>query len=422
VALFGYPHVERISTGIHDPLLASALYLKNGSRSAALIALDLLMLEPATARSIRRTVSQRIGTPEEAVLISCTHTHSGPVSSRLLAWQEDPAVPLPDSGYLEWVGDRAADAAVRAAESAGPAEIAWTTADAQGVGGNRLDPGGVTDPEAGVLAVRKAGGGPLVAVAVVYGMHPTVLHEDSTLVSSDFPHYARLELQEQLGPSLTVLYHTAPCGNQSPRFLVSEQTFDEAERLGRKLGKAVAASVAMLKGREYRNQGPLRGVLHHVDLPRRALPLVAEAQSLLDRCRADYDRLRSDGADPARVRTAECAVFGAEGTLALATLQEQGEIERLLQAYLPIEIQAVQIGEVHLAGLPGECFTEYALEIKRRWPGRVFVVSLVNGDLQGYIVTEDAAALGGYEATTALFSPVAGRLLVEETLEALKGT
>jgi hypothetical protein len=219
-----------------------------------------------------------------------------------------------------------------------------------------------------------------------------------------------------------VLYHTAPCGNQSPRFLVSEQTFDEAERLGRKLGKAVAASVAMLKGRDYRNQGPLRGVLHHVDLPRRALPLVAEAQSLLDRCRADYDRLRSDGADPARVRTAECAVFGAEGTLALATLQEQGEIERLLQAYLPIEIQAVQIGEVHLAGLPGECFTEYALEIKRRWPGRVFVVSLVNGDLQGYIVTEDAAALGGYEATTALFSPVAGRLLVEETLEALKGT
>jgi hypothetical protein len=421
VALFGYPHVERISTGIHDSLLASALYLTNGSQSAVVVALDLLMLEPTTARAIRRAVSLRVGTPEEAVLISCTHTHSGPVTSRLLAWQEAPAVPLPDSGYLAWVADRAADAAVRSVESAGPAEIAWTTADAHGVGGNRVDPSGVTDPEAGVLAVRKAGGGPLVAVAVIYGMHPTVLHEDSTLVSSDFPHYARLELQEQLGPSLTVLYHTAPCGNQSPRFFVSGQTFDEAERLGRKLGKAVAASVAKLEGRDYRSQGPLRGTLRRVELPRRTLPPVAEAQTLLDRCRADYDRLQSGSADPARVRSAECAVFGAEGTLALARLQGQGEIDRLLQAYLPAEIQVVQIGEAHLAGLPGECFTEYALEIKRRWPGRVFVVSLVNGDLQGYIVTEDAAALGGYEATTALFSPAAGRLLVEKTLEALRG-
>ena len=28
--LFGYPHVERVSTGMHDPLLASALYLFDG--------------------------------------------------------------------------------------------------------------------------------------------------------------------------------------------------------------------------------------------------------------------------------------------------------------------------------------------------------------------------------------------------------
>jgi hypothetical protein len=252
---------------------------------------------------------------------------------------------------------------------------------------------------------------------VIYGLHPTVLHEDSTLVSSDFPHYTRLELREQFGESLTVLYHTAPCGNQSPRFFVSGQTLDEAERLGRRLGKQVAASLAKLEDRDFRSQCLLRGWLRGVKLPRRTLPPVAEAQTLLDRCRAEYDRLRSKHAVPARVRTAECAIFGAEGTLALARLQERGDIDRALRAYLPVEVQAIRIGETHLAGLPGECFTEYALEIKRRWPGRAFVVSLVNGDLQGYIVTEEAAARGGYEAATALFSPAAGRLLVEKTLE-----
>jgi len=120
------------------------------------------------------------------------------------------------------------------------------------------------------------------------------------------------------------------------------------------------------------------------------------------------------------VRTAECAVFGAEGTLALAHLKAQGAIDQTLESYRPIEVQILQIGDAFLVGLPGECFTEYALEIKRRCPNWVFVVSLVNGDLQGYIVTEEAAAQGGYEATTALFSPGAGRILVEKALELLR--
>jgi hypothetical protein len=419
VTLFGYPHVKRISTGIHDPLLASALYLDNNSQPAVLIALDLLLLDPPTARSIRRAVARRIRAPEEAVFISCTHTHSGPVTSRLLAWQEDPTVPPPDAGYLQWAAGRVVEAAARAASSAAAAEIAWGTAEAHGVGGNRLSPQGVSDSEAGILAVRQAGGGPLAAVAVIYGMHPTVLHEDSTLVSSDFPHYTRLQLREQLGPSLPVLYHTAPCGNQSPRFFVSGQTFDEAERLGRRLGKAIAAGLEKLEDRDFHSECPLRGVLRSVDLPCRKLPAVAEAERLLDRCRIEYHRLRSERVEPAKVRTAECGVFGAEGTLALARLQARGEIDRTLEAYRPIEVQALRIGEVCLAGLPGECFAEYVLEIKRRWPGRVFVVSLVNGDLQGYIVTEEAAAQGGYEATTALFSPAAGRSLVDKTLEVL---
>ena len=418
-ALFGYPHVKRTSTGIHDPLLASALFLDDGSQPAVLVALDLLMLEPSTARAIRRAVAERAGVPQEAVFLSCTHTHSGPVTSRLLAWQDDPALPAPDARYLEWVSERSVEAAVRAVQCAGPAEIAWSTADARGVGGNRLEPGGITDPEAGILAVRSFGGGPMIAVAVIYGMHPTVLHEDSTLVSSDFPHYARLELCERFGPSLAVLYHTAPCGNQSPRFFVSEQTFGEAERLGRKLGKAAAASVMNLENEAFRGECSLHGFLKRVELPRRVLPSAAEAERLRGCCQAEYQRLRSQCAEPARVRTAECAVFGAEGTVVLARLQERDDIDRILPAYVPIEVQALQIGDAFLVGLPGECFTEYALEIKRRATGRVFVVSLVNGDLQGYIVTEEAAAQGGYEATTALFSPAAGQVLVESALELL---
>ena len=125
------------------------------------------MLVPPTARSIRRAVAERISIAEERVLISCTHTHSGPVTARLLAWSDDPAVPPPDGNYLRLLSEHVVNAAGLAVARATPAEIAWTTANARGVGGNRHVADGVTDPEVGVLAVRQDGGGPLLAMALV---------------------------------------------------------------------------------------------------------------------------------------------------------------------------------------------------------------------------------------------------------------
>jgi hypothetical protein len=406
-ALFGYPHVDRISTGVHDPLLASALYLDNGSQAAVLIALDLLMLDASMTRSIRRAVSERLGVAEQQVFINCTHTHSGPVSSNLLAWADDRTIPPPDSDYLRWIAERVVLSATRAAAEAKAAEIAWTSADARGVGGNRHAPDGVTDPEAGILFVRQAGGGPAIAVTVAYGMHPTVLHEDSRLVSADFPHYLRQELRERLGPSLVVLYQMAPSGNQSPRFFVAGQTFSEAERLGRMLGKAVAGGLEKLAQRDFHRDCRVQGALCTLELPRRTIPSAAEAQKLLDEYRATYERLKSQRAETAQIRTAECAVFGAEGTVTLARLQDRGEIDKVVEACQPIEMQLLQVGEIALLGLPGEWFAEYAIEVKRRWPGKVFVVSLVNGQLYGYIATAEAVARGGYEALTAVFDAAA---------------
>lgn len=418
--LFGYPHVERISTDIHDPLWASALCLDNGSQASLLIALDLLMLDPPMARAIRRAVADRTGMAEERIFISCTHTHSGPVTAHILLWQQDQTVLPPNLAYLDLLRQRVVAAAMAAKAGLRSAEIAWTTADARGVGGNRLSADGITDPEVGLCAVREAGGGPLLATVMIYGMHPTVLHEDSTLVSSDFPHYARQELRERFGESLVVLYQMAPAGNQSPRHFVRGQTFAEAERLGRKLGRAAATSLDRLSDRDFRNDCPLQGMLRNVAFPRRKVPSVTEAQQLLVEYRAQYQRLKAEQAQAAKVRTAECAIFGAEGNLTLAQLQQRGELGTDLRDYQPMEIQALQVGDVALVGLPGEWFTEYALEIKRRWPGRAFVVTLVNGQLQGYITTAEVAAAGGYEALSAVFDAAgAGKLGMDESQQLL---
>jgi len=50
--LFGYPHVTRYSTGVHDPLLSTALFLSGGRTPPLLlvVANDVIFIGQATAR------------------------------------------------------------------------------------------------------------------------------------------------------------------------------------------------------------------------------------------------------------------------------------------------------------------------------------------------------------------------------------
>ena len=409
--LCGYPHARRISTGTHDPLLASALFLSNGSSSLLLCALDLLMLNCDVARRIRQSVAEALGIAESCVLISCTHTHSAPVTLHYLPFSGDIAMPAPDPSYLAFVEKRIAEVAIAAKAQAQPAELAWTSAEAHGVGGNRHSPDGPTDPEVGVMAVR--GGGEFLAAALIYGMHPTVLHEDSTLISGDFPYFARLQLQEAIGQKAVVLYHTGPAGNQSPRYHVNGQTFAEAERLGRKLGNAALASLQDLN---LSSTVALAGWLEPVELTRRKLPSVVEAERLLATYRTDYEYLKARGTAPAAVRTAEVAVFGAEALVKMARAEQSGEIDRMLAKLVPFEVQVLRIGESCVVGWPGEMFAEYGLQLKQHASIKSYVTAYTNGELQGYIVTPEAAALGGYEAASSLLEPEAGSIMVNAAL------
>ncbi len=65
-------------------------------------------------------------------------------------------------------------------------------------------------------------------------------------------------------------------------------------------------------------------------------------------------------------------------------------------------------------------FVEFSLDIKRQIPN-TFLMSYTNGELQGYLVTQQAVDEGGYESANAIFqSPESGNLLVQKTLELLK--
>jgi len=154
-----------------------------------------------------------------------------------------------------------------------------------------------------------------------------------------------------------------------------------------------------------------------VDLPRKVFPSVSQAESMLKRAAEQLAWMRQRGAPRPQVRGAEVDWFGAEVILRLAQMAAEGQLETVYESCLPAEIQAIQVGPWWFVGWPGEIFVEFALAVKAR-ARNAFVISLANGE-QGYIVTEEAAREGGYEASSAIFAPESGVILVESTLHLL---
>src|SRR5512143_2463262 len=70
---------ERLSTGIHDPLHAKALVLRQGTEQLALVSCDLVGVSLRETSQARAQASRRTGIPVTNIVICATHTHTGPL-------------------------------------------------------------------------------------------------------------------------------------------------------------------------------------------------------------------------------------------------------------------------------------------------------------------------------------------------------
>jgi len=309
-------------------------------------------------------------------------------------------------------------AARTAVERAEPAELGLAVAPVNGIGTNRHEPAGPVDPQVPVLLARSLAHQRPIACMVIYGVHPTMLHEDSTVVSADFPGFTRRWLRAHVLPDgCRVLYHLGAAGDQSPRHVTRANTIAEARRVGERLGRQIGAAIDGLV-----SFGPvdvLDSCRTLVALEPRDFPAVEEAQDALRAARRRFEGLRAAGATRQDVRSAECDVFGAEKTAFFAQAGADGRLATAFSSASPAEIQLIRLGPWRFVGWPGEFFVEHALALKGRALEGTYLVTLANGELQGYIATPAAIARGFYEASNAIFSVGNGPAFVEATLASI---
>jgi len=110
----------------------------------------------------------------------------------------------------------------------------------------------------------------------------------------------------------------------------------------------------------------------------------------------------------------------ARETLGMWEWQRRAASRELIE---DIEVQVIRIGDVALASVPCEYFTEFGLEIKEKSPlSNTLVVELANG-WHGYIPTYEGYEHGGYEARFAYQNRLiedAGYMMRDTALELLK--
>ncbi len=133
--------------------------------------------------------------------------------------------------------------------------------------------------------------------------------------------------------------------------------------------------------------------------------------------------LKEKDAQYLKIQNANLENLGAECTLGFIKLKKNRISIELETNELPVEIQVIGINDTRIVALQGEIFVEFGIEIKKLSPfKKTFVISLDNGALPGYVCTEEAILIGGYETDTSLLTGKSGKIMVKTAVELLYKT
>lgn len=349
------------SPGERDALAARALVLEAGARRVAWVAVDLLAVDAAFTAAVGQRL-QAAGVRPVTLIVSASHTHSGPgafVDSAVLGWL---ALDRLDDAVRESLL-AATVAAVRDADAAArPARVAAGSVTTGRLVTSRLSQ--ALDPELVVLKIVDEQGNPL-ALVWNYAIHGTTLGPRNLHLSGDVMGEASRRLEQQLG--VPALFVNGAVGDVSP----ARHGERGAVELGAELATAALAGWARA---EPTGEARVAAASLAVDLPS---PWLSVRNCLR-------------GWAPRSVTLPLGPVFPRTTTLT-----------------------AVAVGDVGWVTFPGELQTRLGLDIKRAGHERLRLafVAGVSSDYLGYFVTAADYGRPGYVSCATLYGPETGTCL-----------
>ena len=434
IGVCGY-YVPRFAKGFLDDLEASALAVSCGEKLLVLISVDNCQIDTEIINRYRTAIEQAAGILKEHIIITATHTHTGPLASPTTAFEADEAV---INRYAEFLGERLIDAVKLALADLKPARMGYivgqapervayirrykmkdgSTMTCPPVNDPNIDyPLGELDQRVNVLRFDREDSFSIVLVN--YGLHADTVNGD--LISSDWPGWMRRTVEKALDGTKCMFIAGAQgdvgSTNVHPKdgdMNDTEISFDNEMKspgMARFVGRALAGTVLQVYDKvAYMEVTEINALQHIVSVPANVpkpeeLPLAHK-----------YKELHEAGRDEEIPYTAmELTTVVAEA-LRMCRLEKGPE-------HFALELTGVKLGSVALIGIPGEPFTEIGVGIKdtEGWD-MILPCALANGS-EGYFPTKSAYDEGGYEARSSRYQSGVAEAIVaggKELLDRLK--
>ncbi|MCL1856174.1 MAG: neutral/alkaline non-lysosomal ceramidase N-terminal domain-containing protein [Kiritimatiellaeota bacterium] len=379
--LVGYPNGV-VSTSVNDALRATALYLSCGKVSAMMISVEVAQVLTALSDRVRKAVAEATGVKAENVLLSATHTHSGPTTMGLPGWGET------DTDYCDTVFvPRIVEAAREAVRSPQPVKVGVGTIHSEaGINRRQLQPDGsvwlgqnpwgIFDPTMTVVALDGTDGKPF-ANLVHYGAHCTAAY-DAPCVSRDWAGVMLDVLERETGaPSLFV---QGALGDTGPR-LSNGKTIGALPYIYEIGHIAGLDAVRAYRGIKAKKSVTLNVLSDDVALPLKTRIPHAEAQKRME---------------AAQQRIAESALYVRQADYYARIVQSyRDNLPEQTHARLPQTLLA--LGDIAIVPFPFEMFSEIFLRLRACSPfPHTLCLSSTNG-CYGYFPSQDQLCRSGYE-------------------------
>ena len=413
----GY-YYNRAAEGVHDELWAKAIVIESGGARAALVACDLSQVSRAVVEKAKEQIQKETGLPSERVMISGTHTHTGPVlagsQSRYNFQGEMREIA---ERYVAGLPARIAESVRLASAALRPARIAAGAGREESLAFNRrffmkdgsvgwnpgkrnpniVRPAGPIDPEVGVVYIESANAEPL-ATYVNYALHLDTV--GGQMFSADYPYTLAATLGKVKGAGMLTMF-TIGCAGNVNHIDVSSAVPQKGHEEAARIGTVLAAEVLKTYTRLSLVEGAIKARSEILGLP---LP------------EARPDELPWARGIAAKFGEPKAAPF-LDQVKAFKVIDVIAREGKPLEA----EVQVIAIGkQLAWVGLPGEIFVELGQAIKKASPfPRTIVVELANGNI-GYVPNEKAYHEGNYEVVSARCAAGSGEMLAAAALSRLK--
>lgn len=426
----GYFEARRAS-GVREPLAVRALACSNASGACfALVNLDTIDCDPRLSARARARFERLTGVPGAQMMVSTTHTHTGgPV---------DAFVPgTLNLEYVEWIADRAADAAALAWNRRRPAKLGFGRAQEDSIafvrryemkdGSFRTNPGfrpeeilrplGEIDPEVLVIKIESMEG-ELLGVVTNYACHLDTV--SGNRYCPDYPGELERVLKRVYGPDVVSIFLTGACGNinhydfmHRTREFYTQANPPHYVRMGRVLAGAVIKALSFAEAEETEELAVENG----------AFPAVIRTPSAEDVARAEaflaenpYEAITvREGQPPVPPRPANYVErHYARSLLAVSKIAEKN---------VSIPVQTARIGKAAIAGMPCELFVEFGRDVKARSGFEYTMISTLTNAHFGYLAIREAFEQGGYETTISgdtMMAPQTGYDLADTAVRLLR--